>query len=187
MAQSFLGRNDLPVGLRNNNVGNLRGDTAWQGKVGMSETGNYVQFSDIAWGIRAFLTNLYTQINKYGLDTPIKYISKYAPSGDAQNNPTQYATKLANDLGIGINDKIPTNNDSLRIIVRSQMEEELGKKYANLITDDDVNEGISLLNDKVLSFFGATAIFAKNNSTAIILITLSLAAYIYWLKTKKIV
>ena len=73
MPQSFLNRNDVPVGLQNNNIGNLRGSDAWEGKIGMSASGGYVQFADISWGIRAFLVNLYTQISKYGLDTPKKF------------------------------------------------------------------------------------------------------------------
>ena len=162
MAQSFLNRNDVPVGLQNNNIGNLRGSDAWEGKIGMSASGGYVQFADISWGIRAFLVNLYTQISKYGLDTPKKYLDKYAPS--FENDTANYIQKFTSDLGISENDKIPTDTNSLRKIVRSQMEMELGTKYADLITDEDIDLGISRLNNKVLSFFGASVIFAKNLS-----------------------
>ncbi len=181
MSQSFLNRTDIDsIGLRNNNIGNLRSKDAWQGKIGMSETGGYVQFADISWGIRAFLVNLYTQIKKYGLDTPKKYISKYAPSFE---NPTQiYINKFSDDLGINENDKIPTDNDSLRKIVRSQMEMELGHRYADLITDEDIEIAISRLDNKVLSFFGASVIFAGNNkvlTVAIALVAIGLSYYIY--------
>lgn len=182
MPQSFLNRNDVPVGLQNNNIGNLRGSDAWEGKIGMSATGGYVQFADISWGIRAFLVNLYTQISKYGLDTPFKYISKYAPTGDAHNDPQNYSKYLADSLSIGINDKIPTDTDSLRKIVRSQMEMELGHKYSDLITNEDIDLGISRLNNKVLSFFGASVIFAKNNKLLIAFValaTISLSIFIY--------
>lgn len=161
MPKSFLNINDLPIGLQNNNIGNLRGSDAWEGKIGMSATGGYVQFEDISWGIRAFLVNLYTQISKYGLDTPKKYLDKYAPS--FENDTTNYIHKFTSDLGIGQNDKIPTDTESLRKIVRSQMEMELGHKYSDLITDEDIDLGISRLNNKVLSFFGATAVYIKNN------------------------
>ena len=180
MPQSFLNRNDVPIGLQNNNIGNLRGSDTWEGKIGMSSTGGYVQFADISWGIRAFLTNLYTQINKYGLDTPKKYISKYAPS--FENDTQTYINKFSNDLGINENDKIPTDTDSLRKIVRSQMQMELGTKYADLITDEDIDLGISRLNNKVLSFFGASVIFAKNNKLLIAFValaTISLSIFIY--------
>jgi hypothetical protein len=180
MPQSFLNRNDVPVGLQNNNIGNLRGNDAWEGKVGMSASGGYVQFADISWGIRAFLVNLYTQISKYGLDTPKKYISKYAPS--FENDTTSYINKFTTDIGIGENDKIPTDTNSLRKIVRSQMEMELGHKYSDLITDEDINLGISRLNNKVLSFFGASVIFAKNNKVltiAVALATIGLSYLIY--------
>lgn len=184
MPQSFLNRKDVPIGLQNNNIGNLRGKDAWEGKIGMSATGGYVQFADVSWGIRAFLTNLYTQINKYGLDTPKKYISKYAPSFE---NPTQtYINKFSRDLGIGENDKIPTDADSLHKIVRSQMEMELGHKYADLVTDEDIDIGISRLNNKVLSFFGASVIYAKNNKVlSIIVLAAIVSSYIIYKKVKK--
>jgi hypothetical protein len=180
MPQSFLNRIDVPVGLQNNNIGNLRGSDAWEGKIGMSASGGYVQFADISWGIRAFLVNLYTQISKYGLDTPKKYLDKYAPS--FENDTTNYINKFTSDLGIGENDKIPTDTDNLRKIVRSQMEMELGHKYSNLITDEDIDLGISRLNNKVLSFFGASVIFAKNNKLLIAFValaTISLSIFIY--------
>jgi hypothetical protein len=180
MAQSFLNRSNVPVGLQNNNIGNLRGSDTWEGKIGMSATGGYVQFADISWGIRAFLVNLYTQISKYGLDTPKKYISKYAPS--FENDTTSYINKFTSDLGIGENDKIPTDTNSLRKIVRSQMEMELGHKYSDLITDEDIDLGISRLDNKVLSFFGASLIFAKSNKLLIafvVLATISLSIFIY--------
>jgi hypothetical protein len=180
MPQSFLNRNDVPIGLQNNNIGNLRGSDAWEGKIGMSASGGYVKFADISWGIRAFLVNLYTQISKYGLDTPKKYLDKYAPS--FENDTTNYIHKFTSDLGIGENDKIPTDTDSLRKIVRSQMEMELGTHYADLITDEDIDLGISRLNNKVLSFFGASVIFAKNNKVLTIVVALAaigLSYYIY--------
>lgn len=180
MPQSFLNRTDVPIGLQNNNIGNLRGSDTWEGKIGMSTSGGYVQFADISWGIRAFLVNLYTQISKYGLDTPRKYLDKYAPS--FENDTTNYIHKFTSDLGIGENDKIPTDTDSLRRIVRSQMEMELGHQYADLITDEDIDLGISRLNNKVLSFFGASVIFAKNNKISIVvisLVTIGLSYLIY--------
>ena len=186
MAQSFLNRADLPIGLRHNNVGNLKGNDMWQGKIGMN--GSYPVFENVAWGIRAFVINLYSQINKNGYDTPLKYISVYAPLGDWKNNPTAYATKLANDIGIGVNDKIPLDGTTLRKIIRSQMEMELGKKYADMVTNEDVEQGIALVNDKVKSFFNASVIFAKNNKGYVALggglILLSIAA-IFYLKGKK--
>jgi hypothetical protein len=62
MAQSFINRTDLPIGLRNNNPGNLRPSNAyeWQGQIGVNF--NFVVFEDVAWGIRAFIKNFYSSI-----------------------------------------------------------------------------------------------------------------------------
>ena len=83
-------------GIKNNNPGNIRvGETAWQGKVPLSQntdrnskTGKmeFEQFISVEYGLRALMKNAYTWI-KRGDNTIRKLISRWAPPSD--NNPTE--------------------------------------------------------------------------------------------------
>ena len=68
MAQSFINYVDAPLGLRNNNPGNIRDmGICWEGKIGSNK--GFVVFNDVAWGIRAMIVNFHTSITIYGNDT----------------------------------------------------------------------------------------------------------------------
>lgn len=189
MAQSFRGRSDLPLGLRNNNPGNLRPSSgAWQGQVGTNQ--NFVVFEDISWGIRAFATNFYSSVKKHNTDTLRKYINRYAPS--SENDTNRYLKHITDTTGISADEPIPTDMESLKNILRSQMEVELGQKYADLVTDEDIDEGLSKLDSPIQSFFGSVVVAYKNNQKVvnygIIGATLiGLSAYFYILYKKKII
>ena len=189
MAQSFINHVGGPIGLRNNNPGNLiDSGTTWEGKTGAN--GGFVVFDDVAWGIRAFATNFYTSITRYGTDTLRKYITRYAPPNE--NDTEGYIGMVSQKTGITPDEKIPTDVDSLRNILKAQFDVEIGPQYAALITDDDINEGLSRLASPAASFFSAVGVFYKSNKkkinyTLIGIITIAIAGYVYYLKKKKIV
>jgi hypothetical protein len=160
MAQSFINRPDLPLGLRNNNVGNLRPLRVgiWEGQIGTN--GGFVVFQDVGWGIRAFATNFYTSINKHKTDTLRKYISRYAP--ESENDTLRYINYVSSKTGINPDQQIPRDAESLKKILRAQIEMENGKKFADMITDQDIETGISRLSSPVASFFNATKIYIEN-------------------------
>jgi hypothetical protein len=162
MAQSFINRPDLPLGLRNNNVGNLRPLRVgiWEGQIGTN--GGFVVFQDVGWGIRAFATNFYTSINKHKTDTLRKYISRYAP--ESENDTLRYINYVSSKTGINPDQQIPRDAESLKKILRAQIEMENGKKFADMITDQDIETGISRLSSPVASFFNATKIYIENFS-----------------------
>jgi hypothetical protein len=189
MAQSFINHVGGPIGLRNNNPGNLR-DTGitWEGKIGAN--GGFVVFDDVAWGIRAFATNLYSSIKKYGTNTLRKYITRYAPPNE--NDTEWYIQTVSQKTGIGPDDVISNDVDTLRSILRAQFDVEIGPQYSALITDEDIDEGLSRLASPAASFFSAVGVFYKSNKKAINygtigLILLGIAGYVYYLKKKKIV
>jgi hypothetical protein len=161
MANNYRGRLDLPLGLRNNNVGNIRpitGDT-WQGQVGVNS--GFVVFEDLSWGIRAFATNLYSSITKHNTDTLAKYITRYAPP--SENDTTAYINHVAAYTGIEANSPLPTDVDSIKAILRGQMIVELGQQYADMVSDQDIDEGLSKLSSPIASFFSASLIYAKSH------------------------
>jgi hypothetical protein len=189
MAQSFINHSGGPIGLRNNNPGNLiESGISWEGKIGSN--GGFVVFDDVAWGIRAFATNFYSSITRYGTDTLRKYITRYAPPNE--NDTERYIQLVSQKTGISPDEKIPNDIDSLKNILRAQFDVEIGPQYAALITDEDINEGISRLSSPVSSFFSAIGVFYKSNKKKINygiigLIVLGISGYVYYLKKKKIV
>lgn len=188
MAQSFINRSG-PIGFRNNNPGNLRDSgTTWEGKTGAN--GGFVVFDDVGWGIRAFATNFYTSITRYGTDTLRKYINRYAPPNE--NDTEGYIQYVSNKTGIQPDEKLPTDLESVKSILRAQFEQEIGPQYAALITDDDINEGLSRLSTPIASFFSAVGVFYKSNKktvnyAVIGVIIIAITGYVYYLKKKKII
>ena len=194
MAQSFLNRADLPLGLRNNNLGNLRplGVGIWEGQIGVNS--GFVVFKDVAWGIRAFATNFYTSINKHKTDTLTKYIRRYAP--ESENDTLTYINYVAAKAGINPDQQLPRDKETLKKILRAQIEMENGKRFADMITDQDIEEGISRLSSPVASFFNATKIYIQNFTEAnnktvryglIGGIVISIGVYSYLIYKKKLV
>lgn len=101
-----------PLGIRNNNPGNLRplsGGQKWQGQTGTA--GNFLQFDTPANGLRAAAKNLLNQQRLHGLNTVRKIITKYAPIFE---NPAQasYISTVAKALGVSADAPINLENTS---------------------------------------------------------------------------
>ncbi len=141
MANSFIGRSDLHIGLRNNNPGNIRPGEPWQGKIG--EDGGFIVFLDITYGTRALAKDLNTKITK-GLDTIRSIITQYAPASD-NNDVAAYITSVSNDTGIGPDEQLGNDPDTLHSLVRAIMNHENGNAQSALVTDQDIDTGISMM------------------------------------------
>ncbi|MCX6294159.1 MAG: hypothetical protein NT127_07690 [Sphingobacteriales bacterium] len=150
MAQSFINDVDVPLGLRNNNPGNIRDvGIGWEGKIGSNK--GFVVFDDVAWGIRAMIINFHTSITIHRNDTLRKYITRYAPP--QENDTEQYIKIVSQKTGIESNEKIEYDFDKLKLILLAQFDVEIGPQYSSLITNEDVHEAFSRLNFNVASFF----------------------------------
>ena len=150
MAQSFIDYVDAPLGLRNNNPGNLRDvGIGWEGKIGSNK--NFVVFEDVSWGIRAMVINFHTSITIHGNYTLHNYITRYAPP--IENDSAKYIQIVSQKTGIAPSEKIHFDFEKLKLILRAQFDVEIGPKYSELITNEDVYEGFSRLNNNVASFF----------------------------------
>lgn len=175
MAQSFLNKSGLPIGLRNNNPGNIRPSDNWLGMIGTN--GGFVQFKDIAWGIRAMATDIGNDIRLKGKDTIAELIAEYAPP--SENDTQAYVQRVVSDTGYAANEKLPLTREMLFKLIRAQMNVELGTGYAKMITDADVNEGLDLLNPSLLDYFKAQPVVAGSG------LLLVLAAIVYFFFKRK--
>lgn len=143
-------------GVRNNNPGNIDYNprNAWQGQLGV-EVGvtnpRFARFDSPENGIRALgklLINYRGKdgmpgVGKPGIDTPIEFISRWAPS--TENNTTAYAQAIAKRLGVGVRDSIDISNPRVlrETIVGIIVHENGGNPYSDQIIDEGVRRALA--------------------------------------------
>lgn len=140
MARSFIGNNSLPIGLRNNNPGNIRPGDNWQGAIGVNY--NFIVFENILWGLRAMGTDIRTKINN-GYNTIEKLITRYAPP--SENDTAAYISYVSRATGINSRATLQVNVATLAALMRAMMNVELGANFSAIITDAEINEGIGMM------------------------------------------
>lgn len=140
MAKSYLNVAGLPLGLRNNNPGNLRPGDPWRGMIG--ENQGFIVFENIAWGIRALAIDLTTKISN-GYDTIELIIFRYAPP--YENDTLAYIAYVAGQMGIRQNQTLVASDPVLTAFCRAIINKEIGEYYSyRYISDQDIAEGLSL-------------------------------------------
>lgn len=147
MTNDFRSFSSYPLGLRNNNPGNLRTGDNWLGSVG--ENKGFVVFSEIKYGIRAMAIDLIGDVFVDGNDTIRKLITEYAPP--SENNTTAYINNVVAYTGIGADQKLTNDKETVKKLIRAIMNVELGKSYSALVSDSQIDEGLFLLPPKWLS------------------------------------
>lgn len=161
MADSFLNRIDLPLGLQNNNPGNIRSGDAWQGMIGTNQ--GFVVFQDITWGLRALATDLANKITDDGLTTITAIITAYAPP--SENDTVSYISDVSSDTGIDPNAQVSLDTGTLHSLIRAIINHENGNSASALISDADIDQGISMMNNSLQQLFSAATIAVENPTT----------------------
>ncbi|NBM84665.1 structural protein [Proteus sp. G2661] len=100
-------------GERNNNPGNIRHGSKWQGLSAQQTDPNFCQFVSPEYGIRAIYKLLQTYQKKYELNTVESIIDRYAPPNE--NNTVGYINRAAKDIGVSINEPINVSSKPVAI------------------------------------------------------------------------
>lgn len=142
---SYLGRNDLPRGIRNNNPGNLvLTNIGWQGKIPNDQNtdGHFEQFTQIHWGIRAMMKDLINDIGE-GTNTLTSLINEYAPPHE--NDTANYVSFVSNATGILPDQTLILNKPVIRALVKAKITLENGTQYASYVTDQEIERAFDVL------------------------------------------
>lgn len=132
----------VPLGIRNNNVGNLRPSAPpWQGAVG--ENGGFVVFDTMANGIRALAKNLLAYYDVHGINTIRGMITRWAPAAD-HNDTDAYIAAVCDTCDVGQDAKLDAHDaDTLYWLVVGIAEHENGRsEFHSLVNEADINAGV---------------------------------------------
>ncbi|MND23337.1 hypothetical protein D3C76_541950 [compost metagenome] len=143
-------------GIRNNNPGNIDFNprNAWQGQLGL-EAGvakpRFARFDTPENGIRALgklLINYRGKdgmpgVGRPGIDTPLEFISRWAPS--SENNTQAYAQAIAKRLGVGVRDSIDISRTQVlrEAVVGIIVHENGGNPYKAEVIDEGIRRALA--------------------------------------------
>ena len=143
--KSYLGRTDLPRGLRNNNPGNLvRTGISWQGKVAHAQNSDpqFEQFTSLAYGLRAMMIDIAGDIAE-GTNTLTALVNEYAPPHE--NNTSNYVNFVSQATGILPDVQIPMSKTIFLALIKAKVMMENGINAANqYVTDADYEQAFGL-------------------------------------------
>jgi hypothetical protein len=134
---SYLGQNNLPRGIRNNNPGNIEQNASnnWRGKVPPSQNtdGRFEQFERMVFGVRAMIKLLRdSYIKRSEFDTIELIVTKYAPS--FENDTRAYINAVSRDTGFARNQRLGTDKATIRKLVQAMAKHETG--WARAVSDE---------------------------------------------------
>lgn len=167
MSKSFLNVPGLPIGLRNNNPGNLRKGQDFKGEIASSN--DFAAFENIAWGLRALAVDLSTKIRN-GYNTIEKIIYRYAPP--FENDTENYIARVTSSTGFTRSRTLTADPETLAKLMRGIVNVELGTQYSPYIERSDIDEGINMVSNLPAKTAAKGAFIASG-------LLLGLAVYLY--------
>lgn len=153
---SFLDESGLPLGLRNNNPGNLRkSKDLWRGELPdpQNKGKGFERYKFVEYGIRANAIDIIGDIKKDGNDTIEKLINTYAP--EHENDTKAYIKFVCNQLGLTFNEKITVTYESIAKLLDAIYHMELGANYAVKISQEMIAKGVSMINSGAKRYLDA--------------------------------
>lgn len=131
--------NGLPLGLRQNNPGNIRPGAGFYGETGQG--GGYAEFGSEDEGLRALARLLGTYSDEYGINTLRGLTSRYAPRSDNEESFDNYISYLGETLGMDPDEEFDLKgrrDDIIPAIVGFEQ----GRDYGDRYSDDQVARAI---------------------------------------------
>lgn len=122
-------------GIRNNNPGNLRHGSNWDGLAPTQTDHAFCQFTTMAKGCRALLKTLRTYVERHGLRTVREIVNRWAPP--SENDTGSYVRSVAAAVRHDANEPLRFEADPLLYLdlAKAIARHENGAD-AELITDD---------------------------------------------------
>ena len=130
-------------GIRNNNPGNIRWGSAWQGlKVdGKEQDKDFCVFIAPEYGIRAMCKILLNYRNLYKINTVAGIIHRWAPP--SENNTVSYINHVSKELGVDADETIDISNKNVMLkLVKAIIKHENG---INPYSDEVIKKGMNLV------------------------------------------
>lgn len=143
-------------GVRNNNPGNIDFNprNAWQGQLGL-EVGvakpRFARFDQPENGIRALgklLLNYRGKdgmpgVGRPGIDTPLEFISRWAPA--SENDTNAYAQAIAKRLGVGVRESIDISKPQIlrELVVGIIVHENGSNPYQSSLIDEGIRRALA--------------------------------------------
>ncbi|MFZ6690227.1 hypothetical protein [Undibacterium sp. SXout20W] len=125
---------NVPLGVRNNNPGNLR---SWGATP--RDTGGYAVFPTADAGLAATIQNLQAQQKLHGLNTIRGIISRWAPS--SENNTAAYISDMVKKTGFGADQPLNLNDARTVAPMISGIVKHEGNSSG--FSDDMINKAVS--------------------------------------------
>jgi len=132
--------NGIPLGLRQNNPGNIRPGAGFYGESG--EGGGYATFGTEDEGLRALARLLGTYSDKYDINTLRGLTSRYAPRSDNKESFDNYLSYLGDTLGMDPDEEFDlkeARDDLIPAIVGFEQ----GRDYEDRYSGDQIARAIS--------------------------------------------
>lgn len=139
MRDRKLNSSDRPLGIRQNNPGNLiKTNIPWRGKVQQDQVPTrYEAFTHPVYGIRAMFMDVRGDIEKDGLNTLEKLLAEYAPT--FENNLPAYIASVSQRTGLA--PAQPITPDYYLSLLKAIIHHENGEQP---YTDDEIQEAMDL-------------------------------------------
>jgi len=152
-----------PLGMRNNNVGNVKNfdSSFYVGQVGKDNKGHAI-FSDMRYGVATFANDVLYKIfaRPTKLNTITKIVNVYAPASDG-NNTIKYINFLSSKSGIAPNEILTKNKASLIKLLNAMGEYEVTPQFFKKIPQSDIDYGYN----KAFNKYGVNAGLTSNQNT----------------------
>ena len=125
-----------PRGIRNNNPLNIRvSNDKWLGLVGGD--GAFFQFESAVYGLRAAARILKNYRDKYGLNTIVGIVNRWAPPNE--NNTQSYINSVAGKVGVDANQVL--NDADYKQLIAAMIYHENGEQPYSI---DEITQGFEM-------------------------------------------